>query len=171
MAGLSQTAFTFICEDNSVWLVPSRVSLLSAQMQWSVQQTAALVMMRSIGFKECIQMGRKSHEWSFFGRYLGLRVCKTLVMPMKMSMPTNGAPTPIRTCQPAMERPKMSEGRRRKQMIRYKTANQRYLAVRSPKVFAMRIGKRVIGMGYQSIIPAILKKKWDSAICKAKQNK
>uniref|UniRef100_A0A663F5H3 Uncharacterized protein n=1 Tax=Aquila chrysaetos chrysaetos TaxID=223781 RepID=A0A663F5H3_AQUCH len=53
----------------------------------------------------------------------------------------------------------MREGSRRKQTMRYSTANQRYLAVRSPSALAMRMGRRVKGSGYHSRIPEILKKK------------
>lgn len=65
-----------------------------------------------------------------------------------------------------MEMPKMREGSRRKQMMRYSTANQRYLAVRSPSALAMRMGRRVKGSGYHSRMPEMLKKKWHRAICR-----
>lgn len=83
---------------------------------------------------------------------------------MKTVTPRKGAPTPAITRHPAIEKPSTSDGRSKKQRRRYTTANQRYLAVRSPRTRAINIGRRVKGRGYHSRIPKTLKKRWHRAI-------
>lgn len=130
----------------------------------TLQQTVALVIKRSSGFRECIHLGRKSQFWSLVGRWRGLQVCITFMVVMKMVIPRKGPPTPAITRQPAKERPSTIDGKTKKQRSRYKTANQRYLAVRSPRTRAIFMGKRMKGIGYHSRIPKMLKKRWQRAI-------
>ncbi|TNN64797.1 hypothetical protein EYF80_024992 [Liparis tanakae] len=123
------------------------------------QHTVAFVTSRSSGLKECIHLGRKSQLWSVVGRRRGLWACITFTTAMKTVTPRKGAPTPAITRHPAMERPSTSDGRSKKHRRRYTTANQRYLAVRSPRTRAIDIGRRVKGRGYHSRIPKTLKKR------------
>lgn len=136
-----------------------------------LQQTVALVIKRSSGLRECIHWGRKSHVWSLVGRWLGLWVCITFTIAIKMVTPRKGAPTAAITRQPASERPSTSEGRSKKQRRRYKTANQRYLAVRSPRTRAILTGRRRKGRGYQSRMPKMLKRRWHRAIYVQREDK
>lgn len=129
-----------------------------------LQHTVALAIKRSSGLRERIHWGKKSQVWSLVGRWPGLQACITFTMAMKMFTPRKGAPTPAITRQPANERPSTSEGRSKKQRRRYKTANQRYLAVRSPRTRAILIGRRMKGRGYHSRMPKMLKKRWHNAI-------
>lgn len=136
-----------------------------------LQQTVALVIKRSSGLRERIHWGKKSHVRSWVGRCLGLRACITFTMATKTVTPRKGAPTPAMTRQPASERPSTREGRSRKQRRRYKTANQRYLAVRSPRTRAILIGRRRKGRGYHSRMPKTLKKRWHRAIYVQREDK
>lgn len=43
-------------------------------------------------------------------------------------------------------------------------ANQRYSAEMVPSPLARRMGRRVKGIGYQRMMPEMLKKKWHRAI-------
>lgn len=138
---------------------PSPTSLVT------LQQMVALVIKWSSGLRERIHWGKKSQVWSLAGRWLGLWVCIIFIRAIKTVIARKGAPTPTITCQPARDRPKTKAGRSKKQRRRYKTANQRYFAVRSPRIRAILTGRRRNGRGYHNRMPKMLKRRWHRAIC------
>lgn len=129
----------------------------------SLQHNVTLVMMLSTGLSECIQRGRWSQVCSHQGRRWGFCDCSLFKTTMQRRTVIHGTQIPTRTCHPATERAKTMNGRRRKQRIRYSTANHLYFDVRSPKNRAMRMGRRLRGTGYQSNMPRTLKMKWHRA--------
>lgn len=132
---------------------------LQQQQQRVLQKVMLVVTTLSQGLRECSGLGRKSQLRRNDGRKRGQRFCIMFTTITKIAKTTTGTPTPTKTCHPAMERPRTDSGKRRKIRMRYSAANQRYLAVRLPRALANRMGMRVKGMGYQSRIPLMLKKK------------
>ena len=101
---------------------------------------------------------------SFAGSTLGFFVCRTLMMAMTATKNKMGTPTPANTEVPATDRPNTMPGMTRNTTKRYRKANQRYLAVVLPSIFARLIGTlRITGTGYQMRMPKMLKKRCESA--------
>lgn len=128
---------------NLVSICFSMSAFASSFLLHILQQPHILAKSLSSGFRERKQIGRNFQFWSFFGSQWGFLFWSTLMMATNTSRHRIGIPTPARTSIPAREIPKIASGKRKNIKIKYKTANQRYLAVVLPRNFAIAIGKRM----------------------------
>ena len=141
-------------------------SLDSMSLNWQHgQHIITFCIILSYGCNDRRHSGRKYQFFRIRGKTCGAFVCSTFITTTIITSSRIGANTATIAIQLMIESPNTAPGNRKNTTIRYRAANQRYLAVWLPKNFAMLIGKRKYGIGKNNKIPEILKNKWHSEIC------
>ena len=112
----------------------------------------------SSGSRDLNGLGKNSQVCSFLGKHFWHLLCKMFRMIMKHTMVSTMTPAHILGILPAMEIPNTDNGSSKNIMTRYRTANQRYVAVVVPRNLASLTGILLNGLiGKNSMMPDMLK--------------